>query len=85
MKYTVEIPLRDFEFWGGAKSKAQLLTPSQLDQIDDVFSVTRQPSSEDYINNLFWFEFDYIATLLGFEDGDDLERAARGESGESDE
>lgn len=82
MNYTVEIPLRNFEFWGGAKSKAQLLTPSQLDQIDDIFSVTRQPIDQTDINDLFWFEFDYIATLLGFEDGDDLERAARGESDE---
>lgn len=85
MKFATETPLRYFGFWGGAESNAQLLTLSQLDMLDEILGEMYSDGweiSQTRLNDMFRFDFDYIATLLGFKDAEDLERAARGESDE---
>lgn len=66
MIWNVEDSLHNFEFWGGAKDKANLLTLDELDRIEnelvDFFSST--PTDTD-INDLFWFDFDIICKMLG--------------------
>ena len=61
------IDLKNFEFWAGAKDLADLLTPSELEQIEsnleDIFH-DKTPSETD-INDLFWFEEDFICELIG--------------------
>lgn len=75
MTYTVEKPLSQFEFWSGAKYCAEHLTIEQFDQLDDLLpDVLGENPNEAEINDLFWFEDDYIAQLLGFDDFEALER-----------
>ena len=66
MKYKVNKPLRDFEFWGGAKDRAQQLEPYELDLIEDEFEYFFEDIPTDtQINDLFWFDFKTAAGLIG--------------------
>lgn len=64
--------LHNFEFWSGAVEHAQLLDYDELDAVGEIL--------EDYypygidemkINDLFWFHFDEVCELLGYEIKDD--------------
>ena len=61
------IDLKNFEFWSGAKDLADLLTRDELQQIEfnleDIFH-DKTPSETD-INDLFWFEEDFICEMIG--------------------
>lgn len=87
MIYTVEKPLSQFEFWSGAKDTAAHFTEEQLNQLDDILSdaVPDENYTEDYINNLFWFENDYIASLLGFDNFEALVRHNDGDDDDEDD
>ena len=83
MTYTVEKPLSEFHFWSGACYRAEQLTIEQLDRLDDVIPEWMQwgeyiPSDTE-INNLFWFDEDLIANMLGFKNWEALERHNAGE------
>lgn len=67
MKYYVEKPLRDFEFWSGAKDTVKYLTAEDLDYIENMLDMDYEPMSETEINDYFWFEDDAIAETLGYE------------------
>ena len=61
-----ETPLRKFEFWSGAKSRAELLTEEELDQIEAQLEEFYPDGMEDtQLNDLFWFDFDWVASLIG--------------------
>ena len=73
MKIIKEQPLKDFEFWSGARYVADYLTEEEFEAIEE--------SLEEYnpngltateINDLFWFDVDYIASVLGYENEDEL-------------
>ena len=67
MIYTIDEPLRDFEFWSGAADRAELLKPSELDTIEELlqdYFGERSPSQTE-INDFFWFDFDTICEWLG--------------------
>ena len=86
MIYTVEKPLSQFEFWSGAKQRADHLTTEQLDRLDDLLpDILGEKPTDTAINDLFWFEEDYIAKLLGFKSWEALERYNDGEDEEEDE
>ena len=74
MKYAKEESLRNFQFWSGAADKVQSLTNEDLDTIEaaleDCFG-DRTPS-ETEINDILWFDSDWVAEILGYEDWDDL-------------
>lgn len=54
MKAYSEISLTRFEFWGGAKDKARMLTYEELERIDEVIEELYPDGIEDAtINNLF--------------------------------
>lgn len=67
MKYYVEKPLRDFEFWSGAKDTVKYLTAEDLEYIENMLDMDYEPMSETEINDYFWFEDDAIAQTLGYE------------------
>lgn len=83
MIYTVEKPLSQFEFWSGAKERTDHLTIEQLDRLDYLMpEILGEKPTDGAINDLFLFEDDYIAQLLGFNsfealvrhnDGDDYD------------
>lgn len=59
--------MNDFEFWSGAKSRAELLTEDEMDFIEQRLC-EYYPEPEDltrtFINDLFWHEFKLIASWL---------------------
>lgn len=73
MKIYDEINLCDFDFWGGAADTLKYLTIGDLEQLQEIledcyphgiFATT--------LNDIFWFEDDWIADMLGFPDFDTL-------------
>lgn len=68
-----EISLRYFEFWGGAKDRAEKLTDEQIDTIESELSILYdgEMTATD-LNDIFWFDFDYVAQILGYEDEEDF-------------
>ena len=80
MKIYRECSLTDFEPWSGGADRYKVLTHEQLEQLDAVLEeMYPDGASETEINDLFWFEDDYIAELLGFSDWEALERFNNGE------
>lgn len=85
MTYTVEKPLSQFKFWSGAKGRTDHLTIEQLDRLDYLLpEVLGENPTDTAINDLFWFEEDFIAQLLGFDSWEALERYNDGEDDEDD-
>ena len=67
MKIYRETTLKDFEFWGGAKCRAEKLTYSELEQITEILEELYPDGiDETTVNDLFWFEEDTIAEWLGY-------------------
>ena len=86
MKYTVEESLRQFNFWSGAKDTAEQLTAEQLDQMESILEDCYPDGMTDtQINDIFWFEQDWIAEQLGFEDWETLVKHNKGENEEDEE
>lgn len=73
MKYTVEEPLSSFKFWSGGKDRADLLTSEQLDKIGEELELIDEDYSDTRINDLFWFDFEWICGLIGLKYTDDGE------------
>lgn len=75
MRYYVEEQLYNFQFWGGAKENANLLTLQELEQIEFELSDIYPEGLEDtQINDIFWFDFDFIAQLLGYDDEEEFRK-----------
>lgn len=77
MKIYTETRLKNFEFWGGAKYTAEVLTEEQFDQLESCLEETAPEDgySETNINGIFWFERDWIAGILGFDNWEALEQS----------
>lgn len=74
MIVTSEIELRSFEFWSGAKSTAAALSYSQLDQVEQTLEDLYPDGMTDtQVNDIFWFEPDFIAQCIGYRDWEDFE------------
>lgn len=69
MKIYREGSLSNFEFWSGAKANALEFTSEELDQITAELEALDGGDgySETEINNLMWFEPEYLASLIGLE------------------
>ena len=62
MKIYSETSLRNFEFWSGAVSRAEVLTYDQMNQVEAILEDLYPDGIEDTeINDLFWFDEDTIA------------------------
>ena len=86
MKIYKEESLSNFEFWSGAKDRAQVLTESDFDTIEAILEdLYQEGASETTINDLFWFEEETIADWLGFESWEALERDHNGEDEEDED
>lgn len=76
MKVTYELDLTRFEFWSGAKHLAEALTIQELEQIafclEDIYH--HKIPTETEINDLFWFEENFICELIGTTPEEVLER-----------
>ena len=69
MKIYREGSLSNFEFWSGAIPNALEFTHEELDQITAELEALDGGDgySETEINNLMWFEPEYLASLIGLE------------------
>lgn len=65
MKAYSKISLTRFEFWGGAKDRAKILTYEELKEIGKVLQYIYNEIEEVTINNLFWFEFSCVYEYIG--------------------
>ena len=73
MIITKEIALRNFGFWGGAADVAKYLTDDEFDIIEEEINVLFPDGlDETKINDFFWFEKDFIAELLGYNNFDEI-------------
>ena len=81
MKVWTEIDsISEFDAWGGAVDTINGLTLEQQDCIDGMLDeIFPEGCSVVELNDWLSFEDDYIATLLGFEDWEDLEAHNNGE------
>lgn len=78
-----ETSLDEFEFWGGAYSVSQALTYAQLNEIEDwINDLYPDGIDETTLNDLFWFDTDEIANVLGFDDFDALIEANKDDEDE---
>lgn len=75
MKYYVEESLSNFQFWSGAKDRAELLSAEQLDTVEQMLEEIEPANgwSDTAINDFFWFDFDTISQWLGYADEEHLE------------
>ena len=66
MTIHTETALRNFGFWSGAKDRADMLTSSQLDAIEtELEQLYPDGMTETELNDLFWFDFDFVCSLIG--------------------
>lgn len=73
MKVYKEESLRDFEFWSGAKDTVKYLTDDELDTMESILEDIYPDGMEDtQINDIFWFEDDWIAEMLGYNDFEEI-------------
>lgn len=74
MRVYKEVSGYEFEFWSGAKDRANYLT---YDEIEKVFSILEEiypeGMSETEVNDFFWFEEDTIAEWLGYNSFEEIE------------
>ena len=69
MKIYREESLSNFKFWSGAILNAEEFTLEELDQITAVLESLDNGDGYDetQINDLMWFEPEYLASLIGLE------------------
>lgn len=70
MKIYRDESLSNFEFWSGAISNAEEFTLEELDRIGDELETLDCEDNgydETRINNMMWFEPEYLASLIGLE------------------
>ena len=74
MKLYSEKSLRNFEVWSGARDTANELTGQELDRIEsELESLYPDGMDETDVNDIFWFDQDWIAEMLGYECWEHLE------------
>lgn len=80
MKIYCEINLENFEAWSGGADTLCTLTHEQCEQLETIIDEAYPDGiSETGLNDLLWFERDWIAEMLGFSDWEALERFNDGE------
>lgn len=76
MRIYKDVSLCDFEPWQGAIYTMNHLTDDELNLLESTLEETAPENgySETEINDILWFERDWIAQILGYEDWEDLLR-----------
>lgn len=69
MKIYRDDSLSNFEFWSGAVANAEEFTLEELDRISEELEAADNGDGyeETQINDLMWFEPEYLASLIGLE------------------
>lgn len=73
MTITSELNLQNFDFWSGAKDHS--FTRSELEKLEvHLEDLYPDGCSETTINDIFWFEEEYLCECLGIDYNEYLER-----------
>lgn len=73
MKLYSDQSIKNFEFWSGAKDKAEYLTEDEMDTIESILEDSYPDGmSETELNDLFWFDDDFIASCIGYDSFEDI-------------
>ena len=86
MEWIVEDSLTNFNFWSGAADNAKLLEYSELKELDEAlpsYFEGRTPTATE-INDLFWFDFGTVCSLIGLKYDKNRDVVIRGDEGEGD-
>lgn len=63
------IQLKDFDFWSGALVTRHLLTDDEMDYLEDILmDLYPDGIDETELNDIFWFDDEFIANSLGYDD-----------------
>lgn len=89
MRIYKDISLDEFEAWSGAVDTMDTLRQLENETGVDVFDIIEsciddmgEGMDETEVNDILWFETDMIAEWLDYEDWEQLERVANGETDE---
>ena len=82
MKVYTEMSLTRFEFWGGAKDRAKMLTYEELEQIGNVLENIYEEIKDATINNLFQLSFSQVCESIGIKYNEEEDRIIREEESE---
>lgn len=67
LKVYKEVDLTTFDFWSGARDTVSYLTDDELRQLESILEEAYPEGlDETQLNDIFWFEDDWIAELLGY-------------------
>jgi len=73
-----EKDLTNFDFWSGAVSLSNRLTYTELQQItEQLEELYPEGMTDTQINDLFWFEEDFICEMIGEKAEDILYKRSR--------
>ena len=73
VKKEYETDLHSFEAWSGGRDTLVELTFEQINQLDEAVSeMYSEGIDETELNDFLWFERDYIAEILGYENFDEI-------------
>ena len=69
-----EISLKEFPFWGPAESHIKYLTDEEFELIEQKLNYddTQRGIDKTDLNDLFAYDEDYIANILGYNNFDEL-------------
>ena len=82
MKVISEMRLTSFEFWGGAKDRAKMLTYEELEEIGNVLEDIYDEIEDVAINDLFQFDFGCVVDWLGYKYDEEKDIIIREEESE---
>ena len=82
MKVISEMSLTNFEFWGGAKDRAKMLTYEELEEIGNVLEDIYDEIEDVVINYLFQFYFAWCCECIGIKYDEEEDRIIREEESE---
>lgn len=78
MRVSREIELKYFDFWSGARSRAEAMTSEELDTIQERLEEEYpEGMTETELNDFIWFEGDTWAVWLGYACEEDWRNAKR--------
>lgn len=68
-----EIKLSDFNTWSGATDTIKYLTDDEIEVIEQhLIAMFPSGLTETDLNDFLWFDRDFIAELLGYNDFDEI-------------
>jgi hypothetical protein len=75
MRIYEDIEIRNFQFWSGARDRIEVLTNDDWDIIESELEMEYPDGMSDgELNDLFWFDFDHIAEMLGYDSEEDMDK-----------